>query len=67
MMHLSACPRCGGDLDREEEEFNTIQWACLQCGARVSNEQMEAIMKEERERAAEKQRLASGAVKVVAG
>ena len=34
MLTLKGCPRCGGDLYQECNEFDENEEACLQCGYR---------------------------------
>jgi predicted RNA-binding Zn-ribbon protein involved in translation (DUF1610 family) len=42
---LHACPRCHGDLfpDESEDDF-----ACLQCGRRITAEQLSGVLTEAR-------------------
>ena len=41
MLHKT-CPKCGGSCSPEQEEYG-YQWACFQCGNRISMEAMETI------------------------
>ena len=34
MLWLSSCPRCGGDIHLERNEFEESELYCLQCGFR---------------------------------
>jgi DNA-directed RNA polymerase subunit RPC12/RpoP len=49
MMHSHSCPKCHGDLFPEEDEYKNKNWACLQCGNRISIKEMEAIIIKQQE------------------
>lgn len=61
-----ACPRCGGDLKKEEDpEYNVAEWVCINlCGCRLTPDQ---IKKFEEEKAAAVPDLGSGQVQDTAG
>ena len=49
MIRIRSCPKCGGDCFQEEDDYNDHHWACLQCGKRITLEEMEAIMENRKE------------------
>lgn len=42
MLRTKTCPKCGGDCEYDNAEGD---WACIQCGKRISQQDMEAILK----------------------
>ena len=42
-MASTACPKCGGVLFPEVEDYGKV-WVCLQCGKRITNDELEEMM-----------------------